>query len=205
MAGRTKKWGWWRGGLAAISMCAAALWAERALAQSTPTGPPPALAAAVPRHQIRAEFGFTPGLFGGLTYANALHRWVAVEATLGFGDTGFQLSLLPALSIPLQGERHRLIVGPSLALGFGRDYPHQASRDYGPGKFLWLSAAFAYQFRAENGFTFVLAAGPTTLVYGGEASVECHGGDPGAPITCRPENQNLRAFFFGRVGFGYSF
>ena len=112
---------------------------------------------AYPRqHGVFANLGvFSAVGFGGLTYAYAVSENWAVEAGLGLGLTGVQLSLMPKLAF---GRNHRFVVGLGPSVGSMLDGQNTTS--------LWLNGDLGYEFRDDNGFSVSFVGGFTKGIAG---------------------------------------
>jgi hypothetical protein len=140
--------------------------------------------------QIRLDFGIaSPVGIGGLVFAYDPSDHFEVEIGAGGGLTGLQLSLMGKATF---GDRHRFTagLGPSVGIGqMGTILDNNANA-------IWLNAEpLGYQFHADGGFTFALAAGVTV---GLNDAKYCGLG------SC---DKNFAGFVFPsiRAGFGYSF
>jgi hypothetical protein len=75
-----------------------------------------------PLNQRHHRFGLDGGVgsavgWGGATYAYSPRPWTLVEAGLGYGYSGVQLSLMPKLT--LGSEQNRFVFGPGYSVGIG--------------------------------------------------------------------------------------
>jgi hypothetical protein len=117
---------------------------------------PPAL-----RHRVGLDAGLASavGSVGG-TYQFAPAPWLRLEAGIGWGPTGTQLSAMPKLAF---GGRHCRFVtgfGPSIALGGGEATANQSSP---PAAIPWLNLdAAGLECHSTGGFSFQGALGLTT-------------------------------------------
>jgi hypothetical protein len=139
---------------------------------------------AYPRqHGVFANLGvFSAVGFGGLTYAYAVSENWAVEAGLGLGLTGVQLSLMPKLAF---GRNHRFVVGLGPSVGSMLDGQNTTS--------LWLNGDVGYEFRDDNGFSVSFVGGFTKGIAGCIAK-ECR---PDGIVW--PDDGGSKAVFSGRA------
>ena len=130
---------------------------------------------------------------GTLTYAPLPE--VQIELGAGIGFSGFQLSVMPKLSV---GERHHRLtlgVGPSVGLSSNNN-PKETCISY------WLNAEAGYEFRSSGGFSFLLALGVGRGLagkvpgYGAPGVAETGDAYPPEPAT------DFRLFPEGRIAFG---
>jgi hypothetical protein len=115
------------------------------------------------RHGLFGSLGaFSAVGFAGISYGYAPSDRLAIEAGLGYGMSGVQLSLMPKWSF---GQRHRLVLGLGPSLGLLPD---------GKSVSLWLNGDVGYELRAASGFSIAIVLGYTQGLAG------CLGGQ------CRP-------------------
>jgi hypothetical protein len=129
-----------------------------------------ATVAAESRHRTAGVFAnlglFSATGFGGLSYAHVpSNNWV-FEAGVGYGLTGFQLSLMPKLT---HGQNHRFVLGLGPSVGLGRERS---------GLSLWLNGDIGYEYRADDGFSVSLVVGFTQGIAGCIAD-QCRPGGAG--------------------------
>lgn len=100
-------------------------------------------------HGVFANLGLYSALgYGGLSYGYAPLKNLVLEAGVGFGYSGAQLSFMPKLVL---GKTHRLLLGIGPSLGI---------LDLDKGS-LWLNSEIGYEFRSSGGFAIALVAGWT--------------------------------------------
>ena len=89
----------------------------------------------------------------GLTVTRAFHRRFRIEAGAGMGWSGWELSLMPKLTV-LEG-RHHLVFGAGLAIALPY-YNERSARDW----VWWLNVdALGYERRFANGMGISAALG----------------------------------------------
>jgi hypothetical protein len=97
----------------------------------------------------------------GVTYQAALQPWMRIEAGLGYGFTGAQLSVMPKLAFGGDVCRFTAGFGASLAVGgaHAEEGPlHEPHRDVIP----WLNLDVpGIECRSRSGFSFQAALGVT--------------------------------------------
>jgi hypothetical protein len=129
----------------------------------TPGGSAPADSASSPvvRHRIGLDVGLASavGSVGG-TYQFAPLPWLRVEAGVGWGPTGTQLSGMPKLAFGGQHCRYVGGLGASVAVGGGEATASQSSP---PAAIPWLNLdAAGLECHTAGGFSFQGAIGLTT-------------------------------------------
>ena len=93
----------------------------------------------------------------GLTYARTVVPRLELEAGVGYGYTGTQLSLMPKLALGRGSEHFVLGVGPSFGTpgtivdGVRRAVP-------------WINVDAGYEHRGADGFFFLFAMGTATCL-----------------------------------------
>jgi hypothetical protein len=112
------------------------------------------------RHRVGGDMGIASALgSAGVDYQFAPVSWLRLEGAVGYGPTGFQLSVMP--KIALGGARCAFTMGfgPSLAVG-----GQQASEGHGPnpGAIPWLNLDVpGMECRSRGGFSFQATLGLT--------------------------------------------
>ena len=107
------------------------------------------------KHGVFGNLGFFSAVgFAGLSYAYAPSEQSVLEAGVGYGLTGLQLSLMPKYTI---GKIHRLVLGLGPSLGMRLDQN---------GTGLWLNGDAGYEVRADNGMSITLVIGFTKGITG---------------------------------------
>jgi len=103
-------------------------------------------------HQLRADGGFASALgLAGISYTLSPTQLLGIEAGAGYGFSGFQISLMPRLTL---GHRHRFVMGAGLSLSTG-------SRIL-DGLVTWANLdAAGYEYESDDGFVFTIRAGLT--------------------------------------------
>lgn len=108
--------------------------------------------------------GSAVGEMGGtFTYAATPHSQIEMGA--GIGYTGFQLSVMPKLSVGSRSHRFVLGMGPSVGIDPANN-PDHTYVSY------WLNSEVGYEYRSASGFSFLIAAG-LTYGLGGEYRWQC--------------------------------
>lgn len=180
---------------------------SRASAQQGAAVPPPVSVAveAQPREVARSLdsrlFGlrFDLGVGSPIGIVGVAALWNAAQAFelelgLGFGGSGFQLSLLPKLAL---GRQHRFTIGAGPSLGLGEWYVNDNNGVQHHGTALWLNAELGYELRTLNGWTIFLGLGFTYLL--GTSSPEQRDG-----FLAGTRYTGL-ILPMARIGFGYFF
>jgi len=143
------------------------------------------------RHQLRLDVGFASALgFGGVAYSYLASEHFQLEAGVGAGLTGVQLSLMPKLTAGSQ--RHKFVLGAGVSLGVGTQSLIRSDSAVVP----FANVDVGYQYVSRGGFTFNIAVGPT-IVLGGRMSSGFFDG----PLR----DATGAAFIQCRIGFGYTF
>jgi len=133
------------------------------------------------QHQLRFDMGFASALgFGGLAYAYSPTEHLELEAGVGGGFSGLQLSFMPKLTV---GTTHRFVFGAGLSVGIGSGFFEQRVAPF-------VNVDVGYEYRARSGFVFYAAVGPTIPL---GLSYRFEGSNPAFPF---PQ---------ARFGFGYAF
>lgn len=144
------------------------------------------------RHQLRVDVGLASAVgFGGLSYGFSPSGLFQLEAGIGYGFSGLQLSLMPKLTAG--SARHKFILGAGPSLGLG-DRSLISPSDSGP--IFFLNVDVGYQYVSESGFTFNIAGGPTVALNGRVRSGFFDG-----PVRDAAGMTTIQ----GRIGFGYCF
>jgi hypothetical protein len=132
------------------------------------------------RHSVRLDVGFlSPVGLAGLAYSYDFTKRLTLEAGLGVGFSGVQLSVMPKLV--LGNGKHSALFGLGASVGIDPDSSRHTVWPY-------LNGEVGYQLRAQNGFTFQASLGVTGSYY--KISNHAFSGNV-APTV--------------RIGFGYSF
>lgn len=148
----------------------------------------PARAAELRDNALRLDVGFVSAVGeAGVTYTRSLTHMVQLEAGVGWGVSGVQLSLMPKLSVG--AAHHRYVGGVGLAAAVRLTPDTDESPVLG-----WLNAdVLGYEYRSARGFTLLVAIGLSVGIaghYRWEDSREEVAG------MVMPQ---------GRIGVGYSF
>jgi hypothetical protein len=144
---------------------------------------------------IESRVGFDTGWasavgFGGPTFAIAPTSHFELEAGVGYGWTGVQLSTLPRLVVPLGNERLLLGLGPSLSLC-------PVCENGSPT--LWANLELGLEHVFHGGFSMWGGVGGT-LGLAGRYAQRC------AFWSCKYETEYPAAFSLTwRTGVGYWF
>ena len=126
---------------------------------------------------VRVDGGFASAVGAvGVSFGYSPVDLFALEAGVGYGPTGVQVSLMPRLQMGDVSDRFVLGLGVSVGIDVGGE----PSRDPIP----WINGEFGYEHRWDFGLCLSVAAGYTHTLTGGDESV-------GVPL--------------GRVGVGYWF
>jgi hypothetical protein len=106
----------------------------------------------VPRHHgVFLNVGALSAVgFIGATYAYAPVDQLELEAGVGFGMSGLQLSFMPKLAIG--SSRHRLLLGIGPSMGVNVDDGATST---------WMNGEIGYEYRAKGGFSLAVAGGFT--------------------------------------------
>lgn len=100
--------------------------------------------------------------FGGVSYGIAPRDWFLIEAGVGYGATGLQLSTMSKLT--LGGDHDRLVSGLGLSVGILPNYAWFQAR----GATLWLNVdAVGYEHRFSGGLSIGAALGVAVGLAGG--------------------------------------
>jgi hypothetical protein len=123
-------------------------------AEASGTTSAPAVDAVGPfRYGVFGNLGVFSALgFAGLSSAIAVRESLAIEAGVGYGLSGLQLSLMPKQRVG--GRHHALVVGLGPSVGIGG------------GASVWLNGDIGYEYRARNGFSIGIAVGGTLGIAG---------------------------------------
>jgi hypothetical protein len=115
---------------------------------------------AIPRHRLGLDVGLASALGSvGADYQAAPLSWLRLEAGVGWGPTGMQLSLMPKLALGGRTFHFTSGVGASLAVGGG-----QARAGHGPASRIipWLNFdGLGVEVRSRSGLSFQAAIGLT--------------------------------------------
>jgi hypothetical protein len=152
--------------------------------------------AAERHHHLRADVGLGSAVgLAGVSYGYAPVSFLQLEAGVGYGLSGVQLSLMPRLALGSASDR--FLVGAGLSAGL-------QEQDPGQGPMVWLNAdLLGYEHRFRFGLSISVGVGLTVLV-GGDTK-QC----PGLPIDCSPQDrtEDGRGSVYpqGRLGVGWWF
>lgn len=142
-------------------------------------------------HAIKLDGGFLSATgFGGINYIFAPVEMFNLEAGVGYGFSGVQISLMPKIAAGSRNDRYVGGVGLALAIPTGN------SAIETPG--LWLNADIAgYEHRFDCGVSLSIALGLTAGLAGGK----WHG------ISEHSESESLLGVIFpqGRLSLAYWF
>lgn len=144
---------------------------------------------------IRADVGVGSAVGSvGLALARAAGDYAQIEAGVGIGGSGVQLSLMPKL---LFGSPfNHFICGAGLSLAVPTN-PAEAT-----GYPIWLNVdVVGFEHLSDNGFAFLIAAGLTQGLGNGRACGDVNPCDD--PLQLKDVTRILLPQF--RVGLGYSF
>jgi hypothetical protein len=114
----------------------------------------------VARHRVGIDLGVASAVgTAGVSYQLALLPWLRLEAGVGYGPTGTQLSLMP--KVAMGGARCRFATGFGASLAVGGQ---QATAGHGPqpAAIPWLNLdAAGLECRSYAGLSFQAALGVT--------------------------------------------
>jgi hypothetical protein len=112
------------------------------------------------RHRIGGDMGIASALgSAGVDYQFAPAPWLRLEGAIGYGPTGFQLSVMPKLALGGARCAFTMGFGPSLAIG-----GQQATEGHGPNPTVipWLNLDVpGLECRSRGGFSFQATLGLT--------------------------------------------
>jgi hypothetical protein len=135
-------------------------------AAPTRAADPPASTVATPPPEPSVAVGIEVGLgsavgLAGVTLTRAVGQFFRVEVGVGYGLSGYQLSLMPKIAL---GARHdHFVAGAGVSVAFPTD-PARAS-----GNPVWLNIdALGYAHRFDTGIAVSVAVGLTGGLGGGE-------------------------------------
>jgi len=114
----------------------------------------------VARHRMGLDVGVASAVGSvGASYQFAPRQWLRLEAGLGWGPTGTQLSAMPKVAFGGRSCRFMAGLGMSLAIGGGEATANQSSP---PASIPWLNLdAAGIECRTSAGFSFQGALGLT--------------------------------------------
>lgn len=158
-------------------------------------------AAAAPDNELRLDLGVASAVgFGGLTYTRTLTDRLSLEAGVGLGISGVQLSAMPRLMFAV-GPRSAFFIGLGPALSIKRlDTGDVGGAFRRTGEGVWLNGDCGFHFVAASGFTFSMAAGLAAGLWGDYllSVPTLFGPDQYVGIRGHVSPQ-------GRIGVGYAF
>ena len=148
-------------------------------------------------HVVKSNLGLFSAVGEiGLTYAYSFPSHAEIEAGIGLGIMGVQLSLMP-----------RILLGSGshfFTLGLGVSDAIATSRSFYQTNAAWLNSELAgYEYRGDSGLTLSISAGIKVGLGGGKHKSICF-------TNCTEEDDEIKdiAGKFGpqaRLGFGYRF
>jgi hypothetical protein len=177
-------------GVAAATLLVAAPISGRAQALADGDAPAPR------SNTIRLDVGVASAIGDlGITFTRTLGGVVQIEAGVGTGFSGTQLSLMPKIALGSQDVQ--FVAGAGLSVAIPTNPLHST------GHPLWLNVdAVGLELISPHGFTFLAAAGITLGLGGGGLCTNLFDGcDPGEKL---PSVANEWGPQF-RVGWGYTF
>jgi hypothetical protein len=146
------------------------------------------------RHELRVDIGlFSAVGYGGLsyTYSPPLPLQLLLEAGVGYGYTGLQLSGMPKLAFG--HGRTRYVLGAGLSAGIGG----------GGLASYWINGELGLAYRDPSGFSFYGEMGPTVGL-AGRMPAACVLDCAGFPDSATQPAQGMAGAQM-RLGCGYWF
>jgi hypothetical protein len=114
------------------------------------------------RHRVGGDMGIASALgSAGVDYQFAPAPWFRLEGAVGYGPTGFQLSVMPKLALGGARCAFTMGFGPSLAVG-GQQAAEGPGHGPNPGVIPWLNLDVpGLECRSRGGFSFQATLGLT--------------------------------------------